>query len=295
METRVISQDSVGFDRYSRRSQAMPQPPTHRRSGVGRSWRMARVLLSTQYALMLEYRAEIALWALSGVLPLIMLGVWQGSGAGAAAGWSAQALSRYFLAAFLVRQFTVVWLIHVFEEDLLQGKLSAQLLQPLHPLWRHLAAHLAEQATRLPFVAVLLVLVGLLQPLALPQPTLLRLLLGLLAIGSAFVLRFCLQIILTMACFWSERAAALDRLLLIPYLFCSGLVAPLDTFPPGWRALADATPFPLMVDFPARLLAGLPVDSGAGFAAIAAWCAVLLPIGLLLWRAGLRRYSAMGA
>ena len=72
-------------------------------------------------------------------------------------------------------------------------------------------------------------------------------------------------------------------------------MAPLDTFPPGLRAVAEATPFPLMVDFPARLLAGLPVASTAGFAAIAGWCAVLLPIGLVLWRAGLRRYSAMGA
>ena len=38
--------------------------------------RLARVLLSSQYATMLEYRAEIALWALSGVLPFVMLGLW---------------------------------------------------------------------------------------------------------------------------------------------------------------------------------------------------------------------------
>ena len=40
-----------------------------------RACRLARVLLSSQYALMLEFRAEIVLWALSGVLPLIMLGL----------------------------------------------------------------------------------------------------------------------------------------------------------------------------------------------------------------------------
>jgi ABC-2 type transport system permease protein len=122
-----------------------------------------------------------------------------------------------------------------------------------------------------------------------------RLLLGLLAIAAAFVLRFILQTILTMACFWSERAAALDRLMLIPYLFLSGLVAPLSTFPPAMRELAAATPFPSMVAFPAALLAGEPVAIGAGFATTAAWCALLLPIALLLWRAGIRRYAAMGA
>jgi ABC-2 type transport system permease protein len=265
------------------------------RDRARRSWRIARALLSSQYATMLEYRAEIALWALAGVLPLIMLGVWQGSGAGVAAGLSPQALGRYFLAAFVVRQFTVVWLIHVFEEDALQGKLSPQLLQPLHPLWRDLASHLAEQATRLPFVLVMLALVALWQPGILPMPGPGRLLLAVLAIAAAFALRFILHIILTMACFWTERAAALDRLLLIPYLFLSGLVAPLSTFPPSVRALAEATPFPSMLAFPAALLAGEPVNVAAGFAGIGAWCALLLPIALLLWRAGIRRYAALGA
>ena len=265
--------------------------PLPLRSGL----RIAAALLSSQYAMMLEYRAEIALWALSGVLPLIMLGVWQGSGAAAAAGFSAKALARYFIAAFLVRQFTVVWLIHVFEEDAIQGKLSPQLLQPLHPLWRYLASHLAEQATRVPFVLLMLVAVLVLQPGVLLPLDPIRVLLTPLAIITAFALRFILQIILTMACFWTERAAALDRLMLIPYLFLSGLVAPLSTFPPAMQRLAAATPFPSMVAFPAGLLAGEPLDIVAGFSNTLAWCALLLPIALLLWRAGIRRYSAMGA
>ena len=259
------------------------------------AWRVARALLGSQYALMLEYRAEIALWALSGVLPLIMLGVWSGSGAAAAAGLSPQQLSHYFLAAFVVRQFTVVWLIQVFEDDALQGRLSPFLLQPLSPLWRYLAAHFSEQASRIPFVAVMLLAVGLAAPGLLWLPSASNLLLGILAIVAAFLLRFLLQVLVTTLCFWSERAAALDRLLMIPYLFLSGLVAPLDTFPPAVRRLALATPFPWMVDFPARLLAGEPLNLALGFGAIAAWCLLLLPIGHWLWRAGLRRYSAMGA
>ena len=267
----------------------------HFRRAMRYSLRIARALIGSQYALMLEYRAEIALWTLSGVLPLIMLGVWQGSGAGTAAGLTPQGLARYFLAAFVVRQFTVVWLIHVFEEDALQGKLSPQLLQPLHPLWRYLAAHLAEQATRVPFVAVMLAVAALLQPGILSWPDPARLGLGLLAMAAAFSLRFLLQTILTMACFWSERAAALDRLMLIPYLFLSGLVAPLSTFPPAIRALAEDTPFPSMVAFPAGLLAGEPLNVGRGFAITGAWIVLLLPIALGLWRLGIRRYSAMGA
>jgi ABC-2 type transport system permease protein len=50
-----------------------------------------------------------------------------------------------------------------------------------------------------------------------------------------------------------------------------------------------------MLAFPAALLAGEPVNVAAGFAGIGAWCALLLPIALLLWRAGIRRYAALGA
>ena len=126
-----------------------------------RLWRRSLVLWSVQVAYMAEYRAEIALWALSGLLPFIMLAVWgqaeQRSGTLVAPGFGPAELARYFLCAFVVRQFTVVWVVWQFEEDSLQGRLAGQLLQPLHPLWRHLAAHYAEQATRLPFVLLIAV------------------------------------------------------------------------------------------------------------------------------------------
>jgi hypothetical protein len=117
--------------------------------------RVARALLVSQVALMGEYRAEIALWALSGLLPFIMLALWRQAPAGAALGLGPEGLDRYFLSAFLVRQFSVVWVVFAFEEDALLGRLSPYLLQPLHPLWRYLAAHLAEQLTRLPFAAAI--------------------------------------------------------------------------------------------------------------------------------------------
>jgi len=268
---------------------------TRPRSRLLAASRIARILLSTQYAYMLEYRAEIALWALSGVLPLIMLGVWQGSGAARQLGWSAEHLQHYFVAAFVVRQFSVVWLIHVFEEDVLTGKLSPFLLQPLQPLWRYFAAHLAEQATRVPFVLLMLLGLAWINPDLLWRPTLAELGLGIAALWGAFLLRFLLQALTSMLCFWSERAAALDRLLVIPYLFLSGLVAPLDTFPPAIKAFALATPFPAMVDFPARILSGQSVNLSGGFVSLLIWCLLLGPLCWWSWVRGIRRYGAMGA
>lgn len=269
------------------------RPPLAQRLAHAR--RIAAVLLSSQYAYMLEYRAEIVLWALSGVLPFIMLGLWSAVDAGGGLGMSSLQLARYFLSAFVVRQFTIVWVMYTFEEDNLSGRLSPYLLQPLPLVWRYVAAHLSEQATRLPFVAMLVGLFFLLYPAAFWWPSLASLLLTLLATLAAFALRFLMQFTLTMVCFWSEKASALERLLYLPYLYLSGLVAPLALYPEGVRNVAFWTPFPYMVDVPARILAGETVPVLQSFAAMAAWATLLLPINLLLWRRGLRHYSAMGA
>ncbi len=273
----------------------MNLPPAGRTTGP---LRLARVLLGCQYALMLEYRAEIALWALSGVLPFLMLGLWSqlaASDPAAAGGLDPRQLDRYFLSAFIVRQFTIAWVVFAFEEDALEGRLSPYLLQPLHPLWRYAAAHLAEQATRLPFVAAIAALFFLLRPASIWLPSPQRAVAALLAIGLAFMINFLLQSTIASLCFWSERASALERLLFIPYVFLSGLVAPLQSFPAGMRRLAELTPFPWMLRFPAALLAGEPLAVGAGLAVMLAWIALLLPLCLGLWRAGVRRYTAMGA
>ena len=122
-----------------------------------------------------------------------------------------------------------------------------------------------------------------------------RLLAGLLAIALAFTINFLLHAGIASLCFWSERASALERLILLPHLFLSGLLAPLSTFPPGLRAFAEATPFPWMLAFPARVLALDPtLDLARGFALQALWIALLLPLAVVIWRAGVGRYTAMG-
>jgi ABC-2 type transport system permease protein len=257
--------------------------------------RIARTLLVSQYALMVEFRAEIVLWALSGVMPLLMYAVWSGAPAGAAAGVNPQQFARYFLAALVARQFTVVWVIYAFEEDNLLGRLSPLLLQPLPLAWRYWAAHLAEQATRLPLVAAMVLLFVAAVPAAAPPLDPMRLLLALLALHLGFCLNFLMQYAITMLCFWNERVSALERLQAIPQLFLSGLLAPLELFPEPLRAVALHTPFPAIIYLPAQLAAGGPIAIGPAFLNLFGWLALLLPLNLLLWRAGVRRYAALGA
>ena len=112
-------------------------------------------LLKTQYSNMMEYRVEIALWAISGVIPFFMLNIWTNNGLNESINISNIMLSRYFLSAFFVRQFSVVWVVFTFEEDALLGRISPYLIQPIHPFFRYFAQHIAEQITRFPFALII--------------------------------------------------------------------------------------------------------------------------------------------
>jgi viologen exporter family transport system permease protein len=260
-----------------------------------RFWRKLRAILGAYYAWNLEYRAEILLWVLATVFPLIMMGVWVRASAGGQFSMGPKAFAQYFLAVYIVRQFTVVWVVWEFEYHVVEGKLSPYLLQPIDPGWRFLATHVAERAARLPFAVAVIALFLLLYPQALFVPRLTHALLAVVVIALAFLIRWLLQYTLGMLAFWVERASAVEHFVYLVYLFLSGLMAPLEVYPKAVRDVAMFTPFPYLVHFPARLLVGGEVDVARGLTTMLLWLTALFAVNRWLWRQGLKHYSAMGA
>ncbi|MBE9040062.1 ABC-2 family transporter protein [Oscillatoriales cyanobacterium LEGE 11467] len=252
-------------------------------------------LLSTYYAYVLEYRAELFFWVLSGSLPFILMGIWMKASATGQFGLSPVEFARYFLAAFIVRQFNVVWVIWDFEKEVVEGKLSPRLLQPIDPGFHHLAGHASERVARLPFIFGLVLLFFTLYPESLWFPTVENTLCAMAIVPLVFLFRFLVQYTFALLTFWIERASAVEQLWLLPYFFLSGLVAPLEMFPDAVREVVMWTPFPYFVYFPASILVGLPVNVGRGLVVILAWMAIFWVLNRWLWRQGLKQYSGMGA
>jgi ABC-2 type transport system permease protein len=256
---------------------------------------VSRALLSTYYAYMVEYRAELILWALSGSLPFILMGVWTQAAEKGNFGLSSLEFARYFLAIYLVRQLTVVWVIWDFERQIVDGKLSFLLLQPLDPVWHHAISHIGERFARLPFILILISLFFCLYPSAFWVPSWSSLGLFAIASGCAFVLLFMIQYTLAMFAFWTEKASSIQEVWFLVYLFLSGAIAPLEIFPPAVRTIALWTPFPYILNFPASILVGLKVDVIHNFGIMFLWGMFFAIVNRWLWRKGLRRYSGMGA
>ena len=257
--------------------------------------RKAKTLLLAHYAHMLEYRAEIFLWALSNSLPIILMGVWVQAAQNDSFDFTPTDFARYFFSVFIVRQLTTIWVIWEFEREILEGRLSLRLLQPIDPVWHHVARHLAEKMTRLPLIILFCGLFYLLYPDAAQMPGVKDFLLGLIAIALAFILRFAIQYTFAMLAFWTERASAIQQFWFLFYIFLSGTVAPLEVFPEGVRQIVEWTPFPYMMHFPAVLLMGLPTDFAKSILIMVAWTVIFIAANRWLWRKGLKQYSGMGA
>ncbi|MEM0979674.1 MAG: ABC-2 family transporter protein [Cyanobacteria bacterium P01_H01_bin.58] len=256
---------------------------------------VSRVLLSVYYAYMVEYRAELMFWVLSGTFPLIFMGIWSQAAQGGQFSLDPITFVRYFLVVFLVRQLTVVWVVWEFEREVVEGKLSPFLLQPIDPVWRHFFSHVSERFARLPFIVLLIGIFLLLYPEAAWLPSWQGLALGLGATSLSFCLRFIIQYTFSMLAFWTERASAIEQFWYLIYIFLSGMIAPLEVFPAAVQAVVLWTPFPYLIYFPANLIIGQPTDVVQGLLAIAGWGLLFLALNRWLWRRGLRQYSGMGA
>jgi ABC-2 type transport system permease protein len=250
---------------------------------------------------MLAYRAEIYLWTIAHILPFIMMTIWStaaASSSGANFSMSPMDYSRYFLAVYITRQLSAVWMIYEFEWHISEGRFSYLLLRPMYPLWNYVCAHLGEQLARFPFFVLIVAIFFVINPQALWVPTVWSVVGGILAVYAAFALRFVMQYCFALLTFWFERASAIDNLTFIPYLFLSGMVVPLSDFPPRVAFWARLTPFPYLVDFPASIMTGRlgPTDPAflQGVAVMAAWFVILMGVANVMYRRGLKQYSGQG-
>ena len=252
-------------------------------------------LLKVQYSNMLEYRVEIALWAVSGIIPFFMLNIWTNNNLNEAININNTMLSRYFLSAFFVRQFSVVWVVFSFEEDALLGKLSPYIIQPLNPFFRYFTQHIAEQITRFPFALIIAIFFFIFNPESIWFPNLIFLFLSFISTFLSFLIQFLIQSIIACLCFWTEKASSIERLFFIPTLFLSGLLAPVASFPKYVKSWIYFTPFPYLIDFPANLLSGNKTNISGGFIMQILWILLLFLLFTKIWYEGTKKYTAMGS
>ncbi len=244
------------------------------------------------------YRAGLAVWILTTTFPLVSLVLWHSlAAAGPIGGYDQADFVAYFVAAFLIRQFSASWVVWELAGQVRSGDLSPLLLRPVHPLLHHAGLNLAALPVRavlaLPIGIAVLVGVGHTAGLSFGV----HLLWAGVAVVLAWLLTFAVQVSIGCLAFWVTSSAALFEVWIGLYMVLSGYAVPTDLFPEAVAGVVRYLPFHAALGFPVELAIGR-LDAAAiagGLALQLGWLVVFAGLSAWLWRRGLRVYGAVGA
>ena len=268
----------------------------HLRSTPARVLRALPTLFRIGVAETLAYRAEFVVWILTTTQPLIMMSLWTSVARdGAFQQYASADLVAYFLASLIVRQLTGNWVAWQISEEVRSGAMAMRLLRPVHPFLAYAASHVAAIPFRsfvaLPVAAVLLASTG--ASSLTTDPVQLALLAPSLAL--AWLTTFAMLFAIGALAFFLTQTMALANLYFALYSLLSGYLMPLNLLGPV-GAVARWLPFRFMLSAPVELLTRSLTrdDLVLLLAGQLAWAVASLAGALALWRAGVRRFEAVG-
>jgi ABC-2 type transport system permease protein len=228
--------------------------------------------------------------------PVIYLVVWstiaeqQGGSVG---GLTTGDLAAYYIVWTLVRNMNVVS-VGAWDYRVRTGELSPALLRPLHPMHWDVGYYAGWK-----FVVIVLWLpiAVLLSELFHPNFTFrpIDIVVFALAIWGAYLVRTVTYAVVGMSAFWTTRIWPIVQVVMTLELLLSGRLVPLSLMPDWAQSLANVLPFKWTFGFPIETVVGRLPDSEllGGLLAQVAWVVVGAIAVRVVWRIGIRRYSAV--
>lgn len=272
--------------------------------GVGYYVNLYRATLRLSFALMMQYRFGVLIWAVWGFVgPLVSLSVWTaatssrgGAITGGGATYDRADFAAYFLTMMVFTHITMSWDAFEFGWRVRTGALSPLLLRPTHPIHQDASRNVGfKVVSSLMLLPAWLALVWILKP-TMPASAI-SLALAMPALALAAVTRYVLQYALAALAFWTTRVEAVQQLYFTTDSFLGGRIAPMALLP-GWLGTISIwLPFHSMGAFPVELALGrVPPDRIVlGFASQIVWVGLSVALLNVVWRAGIKQYSAVGA
>jgi ABC-2 type transport system permease protein len=246
-----------------------------------------------------QYRLNLVIeTVLMAAEPVVYLAVWQivaREQGGEVDGFTPGRFAAYYITFGLVRTLTQIGSPQNWEYGIREGRLTAALMRPIHPVHQDLATWMGFGVLRtiawLPVGVVLTIVfepefdTGVAQILVFP-----------VAVFLALIVRSLLSDIVGMTAFWLVHIAALMAITSLIEAVMSGRIVPPELLP-GWaQALSWALPYRWTVAFPIETLIGpmSAAELSIGLGMQAAWVGIIVLLLRFVWHRGVRRYGAVG-
>jgi|GEM_PF-3704566 len=249
----------------------------------------------------LAYRFNILMWSTRALFVFLAtawmwLSVYSGRSGG---GYDVSSIFTYVVVAAMIGDFVAEDDQDTMAEDIVGGRLSAYLTQPISYFWRHSVMMIPVRGLVLLLIPLkLLVFLALFPnvPTSFPSNP---------GQWALFVLSVILATCMFVAidflngafAFWFHRAYGIRWLVTILWALCSGAYLPIGLLP-GWiHAMILLTPFPYLIYAPIAQLVG-PESATTRLLLVGAqiiWLVVLYLAVRKVWSVGIKRYEAVGA
>jgi ABC-2 type transport system permease protein len=202
-------------------------------------------------------------------------------------------VSTYYVALLVVQLMTVSYEHHTLSNTIYGGELANILTRPQPVVLGVLGSNIALRIWHVIFGLPLIVIAAAAAGISL-EPEQVLLSLPALVLGAA--LRFVFTYILALTALWTERAHGMVALGETLIFLLGGIAAPILLLSEPYRTLGQALPFWSMLGLPAEAATGTltGTELAHAYGAQLGWLITLVVVAAVVWRTGLRRFTAVG-
>ncbi|MFM8367773.1 MAG: ABC transporter permease [Chloroflexota bacterium] len=248
-----------------------------------------------------QYRANLLMYLMYWLVsPIIYLAVWTSIAnvKGDVNGFTANDFITYYMVLLICDQVTSNIIIHTFAYKIQDGSLSGELIKPVHPmLTSALVNNVAfKMLSMMGLTPIWVILYFLFKP-DFSNVAFQNVLLAIPVMVIAFLIGYLLSATITALAFWTTRIYSIHEFYFALILLFSGQFVPLPLMPKVIQDIAQYLPFQLLLYFPIQLILGkLSADQIVmGYVMAGVWLVLAAFLFNIVWRNGVKRYSAVGA
>jgi len=248
-----------------------------------------------------QYRANLIMYILYWLVsPIIYLAVWTSiaTANGNVKGLTANDFITYYMILLIVDQLTSNIIIHIFAYKVQDGSLSGELIKPIHPMLTNtLVNDIAFKTLNLIVLTPIWIVLALLFKPQFDSVSIGGILFSIPAILLGYMINYLLSGTITSLAFWTTRVYSIHEFYYAMILLFAGQFVPLQLMPEVIQNVAKFLPFQLFMYLPIQIIQGnLSMNEIVqGYITGIIWLVVAMILFHLVWREGVKRYSAVGA